>query len=44
MNLYRTLVGFGTLARLDSDQKRDAFDEGHEILVELAAQPDRRSA
>jgi len=37
-------VGFGALARLDSDGKRDAFDEGHEILAQLAARPDRGSA
>jgi endonuclease/exonuclease/phosphatase family metal-dependent hydrolase len=37
-------IGFGALARLDSDEKRDAFDEGHEILAQLAARPDRGSA
>ncbi len=37
-------IGFGALARLDSDEKRDAFDEGREILAQLAARPDRGSA
>ncbi len=32
-------VGYGTLARLDSDYKREAFDDAHEILVQLEARP-----
>jgi len=32
-------IGYGTLARLDSDYKRDAFDDAHEILVQLEARP-----
>jgi hypothetical protein len=30
-------VGYGTLARLDSDDKRDAFDDANEILDRLQA-------
>jgi endonuclease/exonuclease/phosphatase family metal-dependent hydrolase len=30
-------VGYGTLARLDSDYKRDAFDDAREILAQLEA-------
>jgi endonuclease/exonuclease/phosphatase family metal-dependent hydrolase len=30
-------VGYGTLARLDSDDKRDAFDDANEILARLQA-------
>jgi endonuclease/exonuclease/phosphatase family metal-dependent hydrolase len=37
-------IGFGTLARIDSDRKRDAFDEGQDILARLAARPKRSSA
>ncbi len=37
-------VGLSALARLDSDDKRDAFDEGHEILARLAARLDHESA
>lgn len=28
-------IGFGTLARVDSDVKREAFDEAHQILAQL---------
>jgi len=37
-------IGYGTLARLDSDYKRDAFDDAHEILVQLEGRPDRDTA
>lgn len=30
-------VGYGTLARLDSDYKRDAFDDAHDILAQIEA-------
>lgn len=30
-------VGYGTLARVDSDYKRDAFDDAHAILAQLEA-------
>lgn len=30
-------VGYGTLARLDSDYKRDAFDDAREVLALLEA-------
>lgn len=32
-------VGYGTLARLDSDYKRNAFDDAHGILAQLEARP-----
>nr|MBC8187774.1 hypothetical protein [Pseudomonadota bacterium] len=32
-------VGYGALARLDSDYKREAFDDAHEILVQLEVRP-----
>ncbi len=32
-------VGYGTLARLDSDHKRDAFDDARDILAQLEAHP-----
>jgi hypothetical protein len=32
-------VGYGTLARVDSDRKRDAFDDAHDILAQLEARP-----
>jgi endonuclease/exonuclease/phosphatase family metal-dependent hydrolase len=32
-------IGYGTLARLDSDYKRDAFDDAHEILARIEARP-----
>jgi hypothetical protein len=28
-------IGYGALARVDSDNKRDAFDDANEILVQL---------
>jgi endonuclease/exonuclease/phosphatase family metal-dependent hydrolase len=34
-------VGYGTLARFDSDYKRDAFDDAHDILAQLEARLDR---
>jgi endonuclease/exonuclease/phosphatase family metal-dependent hydrolase len=37
------MIGFGTLARLDSDQKRDAFEDAHGILAELEAIPEGRT-
>lgn len=30
-------IGYGTLARLDSDIKRDAFDDAHDVLARLEA-------
>jgi hypothetical protein len=30
-------VGYGALARVDSDYKRNAFDDAHEILAQLEA-------
>jgi endonuclease/exonuclease/phosphatase family metal-dependent hydrolase len=32
-------IGYGTLARVDSDNKRDAFDDAHHILAQLEARP-----
>ena len=32
-------IGYGTLARLDSDYKRDAFDDARNILTQLEARP-----
>lgn len=32
-------IGYGTLARLDSDYKRDAFDDARDILAQLEARP-----
>ena len=37
-------IGYGTLARLDSDAKRDAFDDAHEILAQIEAHTDRNAA
>jgi endonuclease/exonuclease/phosphatase family metal-dependent hydrolase len=34
-------VGYGALARLDSDYKRNAFDDARGILAQLEARPDR---
>jgi len=34
-------VGYGALARLDSDYKRNAFDDAHGILAQLEAHPHR---
>lgn len=34
-------IGYGALARVDSDQKRSAFDDAHDILAQLKASPDR---
>ncbi len=36
-------LGFGALARLDSDHKRDAFDDAHAVLVRLETLRDRRT-
>jgi len=33
-------IGYGALARVDSDQKRSAFDDAHDILAQLQADPD----
>jgi endonuclease/exonuclease/phosphatase family metal-dependent hydrolase len=32
-------IGYGALARLDSDYKRDAFNDAHEILARFEARP-----
>lgn len=37
-------IGYGTLARLDSDYKRDAFDDAHEILGRLEGRSGRGTA
>jgi endonuclease/exonuclease/phosphatase family metal-dependent hydrolase len=34
-------IGYGTLARIDSDIKRDAFDDAHDVLAKLEAGPHR---
>jgi endonuclease/exonuclease/phosphatase family metal-dependent hydrolase len=34
-------VGYGALARLDSDYKRTAIDDAHDVLAQLEARPDR---